>query len=225
VVHDMLETETTRLASVVLPSIGPGYDEGTTTNIGARVQYRKRGLLSESLADWQIISKMAGELGIERNYQSSFSVTAEIAEKVRGYEEISKKTIKKEGLNRPAIAEIQGDLEAGVSDEAKSKKCALRLRIASYLFANDKILDANTHLAHHFRSSTVHLNDKDAKKVKLEEGDVVTVSSAHGKVSATVAVGDRCNAGSVVIEKVSDEQGVSALQESTGISWVEISKD
>jgi NADH-quinone oxidoreductase subunit G len=224
-VHDMLETETTRLASVVLPSIGPGYDEGTTTNIGARVQYRKRGLSSEILADWHVISKMAGELGIERNYQSSFSVTAEISEKVRGYEDISKKTIKKEGLNRQAIPEVLGDLDDSASNESKSKKGALRLRVASYLFANDKILDANTPLGHHFRSSTVHLNDKDAKKMKLEEGDAVTVSSAHGKVSATVAVGDRCNSGSVVIERVSDEQGVSALQESTGISWVDISKD
>ncbi len=225
VVHDMLETETTQLANVVLPSVGPGYDEGTTTNIGARVQYRKRGLMSEGLADWQIISQMAAELGVERNYQSSFSVTAEIAESVRGYEDISKKTIKKEGQNRQAIAGVVGDLGNSGESGPKSKKGALRLRVAHYLFANDKILDANTSLAHHFRSSTVHVHEKDAKKMALAEGDAVTVSSGHGKVSATVAVGDRCNPGSAVIERISDEQGVSGLQESGGISWVEITKE
>lgn len=35
VVHDMMNTETTELADYVLPSNGPGSDEGTTTNIGA----------------------------------------------------------------------------------------------------------------------------------------------------------------------------------------------
>ena len=44
VVHDMLETETTQLAKIVLPSNGPGFDEGTTTNIGGRVQYRRNAL-------------------------------------------------------------------------------------------------------------------------------------------------------------------------------------
>ncbi|NIP99257.1 MAG: molybdopterin-dependent oxidoreductase, partial [Nitrospinaceae bacterium] len=63
VVHDIMETETTRLAHLVLPSNGPGYDEGTTTNIGGRVQYRRRGLNTTHPPDWKIVNWMAKALG------------------------------------------------------------------------------------------------------------------------------------------------------------------
>ncbi len=222
IVHDMLATETSRIAHMVLPSPGPGYDEGTTTNIGARVQHRKAGLTSNVTPDWKLISGMSAELGIETDYQTSFSVTNEIAEKVRGYEAISKKTLRKIGANRASLNVDDEAITASAPAEAKAG--SLRLRVAHYLFANDKILDPASPLAHHFRHSTVHLHADDATRLGVAEGDEVTLVSASGEMSASVSVGERCNPGGAVVERISDEQGVSSLVSSDGVSWIDIRK-
>ena len=95
VVHDMLETETTQLAKIVLPSNGPGFDEGTTTNIGGRVQARKKALDSNSIDDWKLISVMLKSLGDEANYSRVAKVLDEISKKVPGYQEINSRFVGK----------------------------------------------------------------------------------------------------------------------------------
>jgi predicted molibdopterin-dependent oxidoreductase YjgC len=225
VVHEMLETETCQLAHIVLPSNGPGYDEGTTTNIGGRVQYRKRGLNTSSAPDWKIISMMAKALGDETDYRTSFSVTDEIASKVPGYEGISKKSIKKLGQTRVQPAGTNG---AGLALEDAGSNGAggsLRLRVATLLFAHDKILDASSKLAHHFQASTVHLHEEDAGKLGVAQDDEVNVVANGVEVKAQVVVSNRCNPGAVVLPRVSDEQGVlGLLNPNESVTWVEIRK-
>lgn len=227
VVHDMFETETAKLAHILLPSNGPGIDDGTTTNIGGRVQFRKGGLKTTHPPDWKIISLMANALseeGDETNYITSFSVTDEIAKQVPGYGEISKKSIKKEGMSRVAPASSNSAGSQAV-ESPSPKPDALKLRIANYLFAHDKILDASSVLAHHFKPSTVHLHKKDAKKLKLKDDDDVVVVSGNTEVAAQVEISDRCNPGGVVLPNISDEQGVWGLtNDRNGVTWVEIRK-
>lgn len=45
----------------------------------------------------------------------------------------------------------------------------LVLRVANYLFRHDKILDAESSLAHHFLASTVHMHPDDAGKLVLKK--------------------------------------------------------
>ena len=110
VVHDMMETETAKLAQIVLPSNGPGFDEGTTTNIGGRVQLRAKGLTTDNPADWKIVSMIAKGLGQETAPKDVHAVTAEIAEKVNGYQEIKRSVIRKQGKNREAVPSANGAL-------------------------------------------------------------------------------------------------------------------
>ena len=223
VVHDMLETETSRLAHIVLPSNGPGYDEGTTTNIGGRVQYRRRGLNSKNHPDWKIISLMHEALGGESEYITSFSVTDEIAKTVPCYGEISKKSIKQSGKNRNPVLWSNG--HTGDSIYSSSEKSgALRLRVAMVLFTHDKILDADSPLAHHFKPSTLHFNEADAKKLGLKDGDEAVLVSDNTEVRGVVEISNRCNPGGVVVPKVSDEQGVFGLADRGPVSWVEVRK-
>ena len=224
VVHDMFETETSKLANIVLPSNGPGYDEGTTTNIGGRVQFRKGGLKSAHPPDWKIISMMAKTLDDESSYITSFSVTDEIAKKVPGYGEISKKSIKKEGMTRTSAQGSNGALPEAAKPNSPNGG-SLKLRIANYLFAHDKILDASSTLAHQFKSSIVHLHDEDAKKLGLKNDDDVIVVSGGAEVKAQVEISSRCNPGGVVLPKISDEQGVWGLVDSQNdVTWVEVRK-
>ncbi|MFQ5449755.1 MAG: NADH-quinone oxidoreductase subunit NuoG [Nitrospinaceae bacterium] len=225
VVHDMLETETSQRAHIVLPSNGPGYDEGTTTNIGGRVQLRKRGLNTVNPPDWKIVSWMAETLGGESRFLPSFSVTDEIAAKVPGYGEINKKSVKQVGKNRLAISRTPESGAESPDFPAGNNSGSLKLRIASYLFAHDKILDASSQLAHHFKPSTIHLNEEDAKILGLQNGDEVWIESGKAQVKAEVEISNRCNPGAVVVPRISDEQGVGGLVSGGGSAdWVEIHK-
>jgi NADH-quinone oxidoreductase subunit G len=209
VVHDMLETETTELAHLVLSSNGPGYDEGTTTNIGGRVQARAKAFESSQAADWKIINMMLKALGDDTEYRRVSDVTEEISQQVPGYQEISKGSVGKAGCDRGAIA--SGD--ESISDESwgAGKDGTFRLRNATFLFAHDKILDASSKLAHHFQPSTAYLNGKDAESLGIKDGDTVLISAESVNLEAVAKVSDRCKAGGVVVPRVSDEQGINGL--------------
>lgn len=223
VVHDMLETETAELAHLVLPSNGPGYDEGTTTNIGGRVQIRKKALEAAHAPDWKIINLMLNALGDETNYQMVLDVTKEIAQKVPGYQEISRRSMGKTGCDREAIAsadETVSEQQAGAGKDGN-----LRLRIATVLFTHDKILDASSKLDHHFQTSTAHLNEKDAQKLGIKDGDTVLLSAQDVSLEATASVNSHCQHGGVVVPRVSDWQGVNGLISADGApAWVEVKK-
>jgi NADH-quinone oxidoreductase subunit G len=221
VVHDMLETETAELAHLVLSSNGPGYDEGTTTNIGGRVQARKKALESTQAQDWKIINLMHKALGDETEYRRFSDITEEIAQKVPGYQEISKRSVGKDGCDRGSIASGE-EMVSGNSHEAGK---GLRFRVASFLFAHDKILDASSKLAHHFQSSIAHFNEADAKSLGIQDGDTVLLSSGKINLEAAAKVNDRCQSGGVVVPRVSDEQGVNALVDMDGApTYVEVRK-
>jgi len=222
VVHDMMETETAKLAQIVLPSNGPGFDEGTTTNVGGRVQLRTKGLTTDNPADWRIVAMMAKELGQEVAPKDVNAVTAEIAEKVNGYQEIKRSTIRKEGRNRDAVSSTQ---MTSVPERGGIVGNGKVLRVANVLFSHDKILDAESNLAHQFQPSTVYLHASDASELGVQEGDEVRVIGNGHEVKAEVRVSNRCNPGGVVLPRVSDEQGVMSLAE-TGqvVSRVTIQK-
>ena len=223
VVHDMLETETTELAHLVLPSNGPGYDEGTTTNIGGRVQARKSGLEAEYAPDWKIISLMLNALGDETSYQKSLDVTDEIAKKVPGYQGINRKSMGKSGCNREFITSADETIAAESTGSVKDG--SLRLRVATFLFAHDKILDASSKLAHQFLPFTAYLNEEDAKRLAIKEGDSVLLTAEDVTLEATASVNGRCQPGGVVVPRISDWQGVNALIGVDGApAWVGVRK-
>ena len=223
VVHDMLATETTQLAKIVLPSNGPGFDEGTTTNIGGRVQARKKALDSNGIADWKLISVMLKRLGDETDYSRVAKVLDEISKKVPGYQEINSRLVGKLGCNREQV--VSEAVSPGNLRSAGSSKGKLRLRLVTYLFAHDKILDASSKLAHHFKSSSAFLNEADARNLGVADGDVIRLSGNGIEIDAELTIDNRCMAGGIVVPKVSDEQGVNGLLNLDGSpAWVDIKK-
>jgi len=223
VVHDMLATETTQLAKIVLPSNGPGFDEGTTTNIGGRVQARKKALDSNGIADWKLISVMLKRLGDETDYSRVAKVLDEISKKVPGYQEINSRLVGKLGCNREQVASEA--VSPGNLKSAGSSKGKLRLRLVTYLFAHDKILDASSKLAHHFKPSSAFLNEADARNLGVADGDVIRLSGNGIEIDAELTIDNRCMAGGIVVPKVSDEQGVNGLLNLDGSpAWVDIKK-
>jgi NADH-quinone oxidoreductase subunit G len=192
--------------------------------VGGRVQYRKRGLNTKSPPDWKIVSKMISALSEEpAEYATSFGVTDELADKVPGYGDISKKSIGKEGKNREQVAPTNG-LVAQVEKPSAGEKGTLKLRISTCLFANDKILEEPCALTHQFKSPIVHLHETDATELGLVEGNEAVLAANGTEVRAIVEVSNRCNPGAMVVPRVSDEQGVLGLTGSGSVNWVEVRK-
>ncbi len=222
VVHDMMNTETTELAHYVLPSNGPGSDEGTTTNIGGRVQLRAKSLPRETPQDVRILNRMLKALGQETDYKDAAAVLKEIAEKVPAYTGLARKTLRKTGKVREGVADSGGQSTDPAAVEASGDK--LVLRVANYLFRHDKILDAESSLAHHFLASTVHMHPDDAGRLGFKEGDHANVSANGVAVEVRVAVSGKCNPGAVVMPWVSDEQNLQSLVSAEGATLVTVSR-
>jgi NADH-quinone oxidoreductase chain G len=224
VVQDALETETSRLAHYVLPSAGPGFDEGTTTNVGGRVQWRKAGLTQENPADWKIIASLIREWDEEISYKNSFAVTKEITDKIKSYWDINRSSVRNHGKKRGALFFEEAARPASESLPERPNG-ALQLRVANYLFEHDKMLDAESALAHQFKPSTVYIHSDDAMEYGLKSGDEIGLTGNGHEVRAQVEVYDRCNSGGVVLLKVSDEQGVMNLVvPGESAHWVKIKK-
>jgi len=221
VVHDMFETETTKLAKIVLPSNGPGFDEGTTTNIGGRVQARKKALEGGCIDDWKLVNVMLNKLGDQSNYSRVAKVLNEISQKVPGYQEVNIRFVGKLGCSREQVA--GEEISLGTIESAENSNGKLKLRVATYLFAHDKILDASSKLAYHFKSSSAFLNESDAKRINVSNGDRVCISRNGTQIEAEVIIDNRCLEGGVVVPKISDEQGVKGLENLDGSpAWVDV---
>jgi formate dehydrogenase alpha subunit len=82
VVQDMFLTETARLANVVLPAASFAEKEGTFTNFEGRVNRVRKAIepLGESLADWEIILRLAEKMGAPM----PFSFLKQIMEEIEG---------------------------------------------------------------------------------------------------------------------------------------------
>ena len=197
------------MADFLLPSNGPGFDEGTTTSVGGRVQLRTRGLHTETPQDVRILTRVLKALEADANYKDATDVLKEIAEKIPAYSGITRKAIRKTGQNRGTIHAAGGSAvepqNAGTNGEG------LTLRVTDVLFRHDKVLDAESPLAHQFQQSTVQMHPDDAEALGLKDGARVRVTANGAFVEARVAVSGKCNPGSVVMPRVSDEQNLNHL--------------
>ena len=86
VVVDILDSELTRLADVVLPGVSAFEKEGSFTNVDGRVQWVRRAIppLAGALPDWQILQKLGEEGGGEWHYKSPLEINAEIEQLLGG---------------------------------------------------------------------------------------------------------------------------------------------
>ena len=147
----------------------------------------------------------------------------EISEKVPGYQEINSRLVGSLGCNREKVLNEATSPENVVG--SKITKGKLRLRVATYLFALDKVLDASSTLAHHFKPSAAFLHESDAKKIGVSNGDKVRLYANEIELEAEVVLENRCEAGGVVVPIISDDQGVNGFASLDGKPvWVDIKK-
>ena len=100
IVQDILPSEVTQLADVVLPGTTFAEKDGTFTNSTGWVQ-RIRKVIDppgEARLDWEITQQLAKQLGSDLNYHFAGEVAISIAENVPGYQDATHQKIGDAGI-------------------------------------------------------------------------------------------------------------------------------
>jgi NADH-quinone oxidoreductase subunit G len=135
VVQELFETETTKLADVVLPAASYAEQDGTFTNNDGFVQRVRQSIqpLNQAKPDWIITAQLAAELGMDFGYQASASaVFREIGEQVSAYSGMRYPLLKDE--TRPV--QVKHAISEGANSAAAIE--SLRARVEAFADSGEK---------------------------------------------------------------------------------------
>ena len=219
VVEDILPSETTAYADVILPGASFAEKDGTFTNTERRVQKLNKALdpPGEAKADWKIISELAAKFGYKMEYNSSAEVMNEIASLTPIYGGIKYERLKEEGLQWPCLDEKHPGTRFLHKDrfsrglgkfhptsyreprELPDKEYPFILSTGRVLFHwhTGTMTRRVRGLDEIYPEALVEIHPQDADKIGLATDELVEVSSRRGKVVAKAKITEKSPPGIV----------------------------
>jgi formate dehydrogenase alpha subunit len=202
VVQDIFLTETAKVAKVVLPAVSFAEKEGTFTNFEGRVNRVEKAieLTGESLPDWEIILRLADRMGYPLPFSSLHQVMDEIEELVplyEGYADSERRYQAERGWE--ARQSYRGQLLTHLSPveytpPAKRAKEGYPLTLLTgttlYHFGTGTRSSRAWRLKKFSPQAVVEINEADAKKLGISEGEKVKIISPIGEVTTMVEITD-----------------------------------
>ena len=210
VVQDIFLTETAKKADVVLPASAFAEKDGTFTNTERRVQLLHKAVEppGEARQDWEIICDLATRMGYKMKYDDPSQIMDEIAKVTPQYGGISYKRIAKNGLQWPCPdSKHKGTkflhkdkfsrgkglfhaIEYKPADELPDKKYPITLTTGRFLyqFHTGTMTRKSRGLETLGGEAYIEINPTDAGKLKINDGDMVKVTSRRGKVTVKANV-------------------------------------
>jgi len=233
VVQDIFLNETGQLADVVLPSACFAEKNGTFSNTERRVQRIRKAVDApgEAKADWQIISELATKM----NYAMSYSSAKEIMDEINGlapsYAGITYERIEEEGIQWPCPSTDhpgtrylhKGKFSRGLglfsaidyrpSDELPDNEYPFILTTGRvlYHFHTATMTRRSEGLNERYPESLAEINSRDAEKLKIKEGDFITVTSRRGSLKVKASVVDTPPEGTIFMNFHFSEAAVNLL--------------
>jgi len=221
VVQDIFQTETTRIADVVLPAVCFAEKDGTFSNTERRVQRVRKAVEApgEAKQDWEILCEIAKRMGYEMSYENSEAIFKEIAAVTPSYRGITWDRIDKIGIHWPCPDEThEGTPILHTTQFTRGKglfhaiehtpPAELPDEAYPYILTTGRVL-------YHYHTGTmtmktkglnilspecfVEISDSDARKLGLGTGSMVDVSSRRGKISAKLKISSKAVDGTIFI--------------------------
>jgi formate dehydrogenase alpha subunit len=228
VAQDLFINESGAYADVFLPAASWAEKDGTFTNTDRRVQRVRKALepRGQARADSEIICDLAGRietrLGRSRTafwaYQSPGEVLEEMGRVVPEYSGVKYRRIESEGIqtpvwddNHPGTPFLFGetfprgrgkffDLEYVPSVEMPDEEYPFILTTGRLLeHWHGGTLTRHSKLDELYPQARIEINPADAARLKIEDGDIVRVSSRRGTVVLRAWVTQRTTVGVVFI--------------------------
>lgn len=221
VVCDIFMTETAEKADVVLPAASFAEKEGTFTNTERRIILLRKFLEAPGLAkpDWEIICDLSTALGYPMSYANAAEIMDEIASVTPIYGGIHHNRIQEVGLQWPCADENhpgtkylhKGEFKRGKGKfhpvdfippaESPSADYPFILSTGRILFhyhtgSMSRKVDA---LNEFVSEAYAEIHPVDVKRLGLEDGGPVKISTVRGEIQTTVKSSERVAIGSVFV--------------------------
>jgi formate dehydrogenase (NADP+) alpha subunit len=207
VVQDLFLTETARIADVVLPAQSYAEKDGTFTNMEGRVQEIRKAMKAPGKArpDWQILSGLARKLGFPLEYGGADEIRAEIAALAPEVVEIGVTNADRAvDLGAALAAYLEGEYLRGMAHRYElpaaltaASEHPFHLYLGDSLYHNGRMSTHNWGLMRIDGVDHLLMNPREARKMKVKEGDRVRLTSARGQAEVPVKLDGRVMAGSV----------------------------
>lgn len=210
VVQDIFMTETAELADVVLPASSFAEKDGTFSNTERRVQRVRKAIepVGDSKADWQILMDLMNYLGYEKKYMHPSNIMEEIASLTPSYGGITYERLENGGIQWPCLDKNHPGtkyLHKGTMARGRGlfmpaeyvESAEMPDNEYPFVFTTGRIL-----YHYHTRtmtgrveginqiapSSYVEINEVDANKLGIFNGDRVRLTSRRGQIETTAKI-------------------------------------
>ncbi|MBN1433040.1 MAG: molybdopterin-dependent oxidoreductase [Methanomicrobiaceae archaeon] len=202
VVQDSFLSGTAKSADVVLPAAVYAEVDGTVTNAERRIQLvRKAQEPAEGVkANWQIVSEVAEKLGGSIAYESAEAIFNEM------YGDLSYDALQKDGFVKEAKAAVIAECAepAAVSAGGEYPFALVTGPTVWHGYGASGTLSENCHsLVKEIPAIFVKVNPADAKELDVKSGQMVSVSSEKGSISAMVKVSKDVDQGIIFVPTMS----------------------
>jgi formate dehydrogenase alpha subunit len=212
IVQDILDTETTQLADVVLPGAAFSEKGGTFTNLEGRIQSFEPVVSppGEAKPDWEILDMLFDTMHYFKRYSSLQEIRAEIINLVPMYTELGRNGEESWIKECSNISLFHPDGEGELihfspviktGDERSDKDYPFTAILGSLRYH----LGSGTRTGYSDRikafglKGEVEISPEDSARINLKEGDTVRISSPHGSISREVTMKKELRPGLVFI--------------------------
>ena len=215
VVQDIFMSETAKLADVVLPGASFAEKDGTFTNTERRVQLVNQAIkpIGNAKADWDIICQLATRMGHPFLYQSPAEIMLELASLAPQYAGVTHERLGNHGLQWPVphcdhpgtkflhegsctrgkgrFMPIENQLPAEVPDEQYPFLLSTGRKLSHY-----NVMTRNSAALETFSPEELaEMNPVDAKRLGLEQGERIHVTSRRGELDTKIKITERVPVG------------------------------
>ena len=186
IVQDILPTEVTQHAHVILPATTFAEMDGTFTNLEGRVQRAHQAIppVGQSRPGWRILRDVANQMGGEWQYESASDVMAEIAAEVPAYAEV-KNDLGVNGVLRrfaphagPQVTAFSLDSIPHYASAEFPFTLITERNLLYYRGASLTEEIQGMNLIKH--EEVLHLNPADAVRLGITDGALAQITSAYG---------------------------------------------
>jgi len=199
VVQDILATETTQLADVVLPGAAFSEKGGTFTNMEGKIQSFEPVVPppGEAKPDWKILNLLFDKMDYSRRYSSLNEIRAEISQLVPMYSELERNKEKswvKESSNLRIFHPNAEGKPTHFSpviftpDDRSDENYPFKAILGSLRYH----LGSGTRTSHSDRvkdfglKGEVEISFDDSARLNLKDGDMIRISSPNGSIDREV---------------------------------------
>jgi formate dehydrogenase alpha subunit len=213
VVQELFLSETAQVADVVFSAASVAEKEGTVTNTERRCMQIRKAIdpIGDTLADWEIISRLSTAMGYEMTYESPEQIFNEIASLTpKSYAGMTYERMGLDGLQWPCPDKdhpgtpylhkdqftrgkgkffgIEHQDPAEMPDEEYPYFLTTGRMFAH--FHTGTMTRISEHLDAEQKTGYVDINPEDAEKLAVKNGDIVVLSSRRGDIEAPAHLTD-----------------------------------